>query len=171
MKKKKLRIFIGIFIAAIIIVLITISIALTANPTLTYLQNTNTTITKATNALLNVQKNISLSSNDTLIYNQGNAYEYGQQFQNIWNDYDQNAKDTSSINDYYTKTQSIETQEKLAYNLLTSGVTLYLNGSNSDKTTGIAYIDEAYSLINTLNKETVPSIITNFKEGITKLQT
>ncbi|MDO4534856.1 MAG: hypothetical protein Q4B63_03485 [Clostridium perfringens] len=171
MKKKKLRIFIGIFIAAIIIVLITISIALTTNPTLTYLQNTDTTITKATNALIKVQENISLNSSDALIYNQGDAYEYGQQFQNIWNDYDQNDKDTPSISDYYTKVQTIETQEKLAYNLLTSGVTLYLNGSTSDKTTGVAYIEKAYSILNILNKETVPNTINNFQEEINKIQT
>lgn len=171
MKKKKLRIFIGIFIAAIIIVLITVFITLTTNPTLTYLQNTNTTINKATNALNNVEKNISLNSNNELIYNQGSAYEYGQQFQSIWNDYDQNDKDNSSINNYYTEVQTIETQEKLAYNLLTSGVTLYLNGSPDDKATGIAYIEKAYSIINILNKETVPSTTSSFKEEITKLQT
>lgn len=171
MKKKKLHIFIGLLIAVIIIILITIFMILTTNPTLTYLENTNTTITKATNTLIKMQENISLNSKNELIYNQGDAYEYGQQFENLWNDYDQNSKDISSIKNYYTKVQTIETQEKLAYNLLTNGVTLYLNGSTSDKTTGVSYIEKAYSIISTLNKENIPTTLNAIKGEITKLQT
>lgn len=168
---KKLYIIISILIAIIIIIVIGIFIALTSNPTLSYLQNTNETIIQATDALTNMQKNISINSKNNLIYNQGKAYEYGKQFKNIWNNYDKNNKNTPNIKDYYTKTKIIETQEKLAYNFLTNGVTLYLNGSANNEATGISYIEKAYSIINTLNKDTIPNTTNDFKEKINKIQT
>ncbi|CUO17166.1 hypothetical protein [Sarcina ventriculi] len=168
---KKLYIIISILIAIIIIIVIGIFIALRSNPTLAYLQNTNETIIQATDALTNMQKNIYINSKNDLIYNQGEAYEYGKQFENIWNNYDKNNKNTPNIKDYYTKTKIIETQEKLAYNFLTNGVTLYLNGSANNEATGISYIKKAYSIINTLNKDTIPNTTNDFKEKINKIQT
>ena len=59
---KKLYIIISILIAIIIIIVIGIFIVLKSNPTLAYLQNTNETIIQATDALTNMQKNISINS-------------------------------------------------------------------------------------------------------------
>lgn len=167
MKKKKLYIIISTILSILTVVLIAIFILNLTNPQVTYLKNANKTLTKATNALIEMKDNTVLNSSNTLVYNQGQCYEYGQEFQSAWNTYEQNTKVSSATKDYYNEVQSIETQEKQAYKLITDGVTLYLNGSEQDKTLGISYIKEADSIINTLNTKTVPSTINSFKDEIT----
>lgn len=168
MKRKKIYIFIIVLIAAIIIALVTFFILTSSNPKVTYLQNSTETLTKATNALVEMKDNTTLSSDNNLVYNQGQCYEYGEEFKNAWNTYNQNSQSSSSIKDYYDEMESMENQEKQAYTLITNGVTLYLNGSEQDKEKGISYIKKAYTLIDTLNAKTVPNTINSFKNEISK---
>lgn len=167
MKRKKIYTVIIILILVIIISLTTFFMLISSNPKVTYLKNANETLTKTTNALVEMKDNTTLNSNNILIYNQGQCYEYGQEFENEWNTYDQNTKVSSTTKNYYNEVESIKIQEKQAYNLITDGVTLYLNGSEQDKTLGISYIKEAYSIINILNTKTVPNTINSFKQEIT----
>lgn len=169
MKKKSHIIIIALILIAIIIS-ITIFILNSTNSTATYLNDSVTTLTKATDTLVEIENNTTLSNDNNLNYNQGACYQYGQQFENIWNSYNDNYKNSSNIKYYYNEIQSIESQEKLAYGLLTNGVTLYLNGSSEDKQLGVDHLKRAYSIINKLNNETVPNTINNFKEEINKLQ-
>lgn len=170
MRKRKLHIAIIIVILIVIacsIIIFTLSLT---NPTVAYLKDSTKTLTEATYDLMEMKNNTSLNNDNTLNYNQGSCYEYGEKFENLWSEYNNNYKNSSSTKDYHNKMQAIESKEKAVYNLLTNGVTLYLNGSNTDKNLAIIDLKEAYSLLDTLNNETVPNTVNKFNEEINKLQ-